>query len=102
MYATEPALNVSKEHEHLVLGGETCMWGETVDASDLLNTIWPRAGAVAERLWSPANMTTNTDAATPRLQAFRCLLNRRGIGAAPVNNPTGRAAPHGPGGCLEQ
>ena len=32
-------------HHHL---GESCMWAETVDPSDLHNTVWPRAAAVAE------------------------------------------------------
>ncbi len=29
------------------------MWAETVDSSDLHNTVWPRAAAVAEVLWTP-------------------------------------------------
>jgi hypothetical protein len=29
------------------------MWAETVDPSDLHNTVWPRAAAVAEVLWTP-------------------------------------------------
>jgi hypothetical protein len=33
--------------------GESCMWAETVDPSDLHNTVWPRAAAVAEVLWTP-------------------------------------------------
>jgi len=74
------------------------MWGETVDASDIFNTIWPRAAAAAERMWSPATLT-DTAAALPRLQWFRCFLNSRGIGAAPVSNTRARQAPEGPSGC---
>ena len=61
-----------------VLGGEGEMWGEKVDASDLAQTVWPRLAAVAERLWSPRN-TTDPQTALPRIESFRCLLNRRGV-----------------------
>lgn len=89
------------------------MWGETVDTSDLMQTVWPRAGAVGERLWSPANVNS-TDEALPRYLAFRCYLNRRGFAAAPalngesvaVDGPSKPAAdrqgPHGPGSCFQQ
>ena len=61
--------------------------------------------AIGEMLWSPLSLTNSSTAigsAYPRLSAFRCLLNRRGVRAAPLLNPEAREAPHGPGGCLEQ
>ena len=69
---------------------KTEMWGEKVDASDLAQTVWPRLAAVAERLWSPRN-TTDAAAALPRVESFRCLLNRRGVAAAPVTNKEARS-----------
>ena len=84
-----------------MLGGGGEMWGETVDTSDLQNTIWPRLAAIAERLWSPRSVTS-ADLARVRFAHFRCLLNLRGVAAAPVNNAVARSAPPGPGGCLDQ
>ena len=91
--------------QSLVLGGQGEMWGETVDTSDIESTVWPRLAAIAEQLWSPQTVTasnTSVEAAYPRIKHFRCLLNRRGIRAAPVNNGKGREAPHGPGSCFDQ
>lgn len=111
-YTNEPLTNITDSSEQeLVLGGEVCMWGETVDASDLLQTIWPRAAAAAERLWSPLDYTANitasitantTDEAEARLEYFRCLLNQRNIAAAPVTNEMARNPPIGPGSCYLQ
>jgi len=87
----------------LVLGGETGMWGETADGSDVLQTIFPRAAAAAERQWSYDVVTNSSDPLVgPRLQAFRCMLLERGIPCAPVTNPVARSAPTGPGSCLYQ
>ena len=72
-----------------------------MDTSDILQTIWPRAAAVAERLWSPRSVN-DTVAATSRLARFRCLLNRRGFAAAPLDNAQARTSPPGPGACLMQ
>jgi hexosaminidase len=103
MYAQEPCTGIDDATcEKLVLGGGGAMWGETVDTSDIQQTVWPRLAAIAERLWSPKSAATTPDNARARFSAFRCLLNRRGIAAAPANNKIARGAPPGPGGCLAQ
>ena len=63
------------------------MWGEQADASNLDRGVWPRAAAVAERLWTPLNGGAATAAnltAQTRLAQFRCLLVQRGIAASPL------------------
>ncbi|KYO25278.1 beta-hexosaminidase subunit alpha isoform X1 [Alligator mississippiensis] len=73
----------SSEQKALVIGGEACMWGEYVDVTNLTPRLWPRAGAVAERLWSNETVRDPQDAYY-RLADFRCKLLRRGIQAEPL------------------
>ncbi|KAI0520126.1 hypothetical protein KFK09_007597 [Dendrobium nobile] len=105
-YANEPLDGINDTlQQKLVLGGEVCMWGETADTSDVLQTIWPRAAAAAERLWSPREATSSENlnaTVLPRLQHFRCLLNYRGVPAAPVTNLYARQPPIGAGSCFTQ
>jgi hexosaminidase len=60
-YAVDPssgaAANLTPEQQRLILGGESCMWAEYVNAENIDSRIWPRNAAIAERLWSPQNVT---------------------------------------------
>ncbi|KAM7396775.1 hypothetical protein PAMP_019788 [Pampus punctatissimus] len=84
-YTVQPQnFSGTDEQKKLVIGGEVCMWGEYVDATNLTPRLWPRASAAAERLWSDEKQTFSVDKAFPRLQDFRCKLLRRGIQAEPL------------------
>ncbi|XP_026775473.3 beta-hexosaminidase subunit alpha [Pangasianodon hypophthalmus] len=74
----------TEQQKKLVIGGEVCMWGEYVDATNLSPRLWPRASAAAERLWSNEEQTSSVDEAFPRLEDFRCKMIRRGIQAEPL------------------
>uniref|UniRef100_A0A667Y372 Beta-hexosaminidase n=1 Tax=Myripristis murdjan TaxID=586833 RepID=A0A667Y372_9TELE len=78
------AFKGTEEQKKLVIGGEVCMWGEYVDATNLSPRLWPRASAAAERLWSDEKQTSSVARAFSRLQDFRCKLLRRGIQAEPL------------------
>ncbi|XP_078181720.1 beta-hexosaminidase 3-like [Carex rostrata] len=102
-YDNEPLTDISNpDQQKLILGGEVCMWGEQIDMSNIQQTIWPRAAAAAERLWTPLEkLAKHPIEVRMRLAHFRCLLNQRGIQAAPLDI-FGRYIPQEPGSCFNQ
>jgi hypothetical protein len=95
----------------LYIGGESAMWTERVDASNLACRVWPRAGVAGEILWSESvaydryaraygmeppfvggglpRTGANVEKvqalfAAPRYLAFGRRLLRRGVGAAHI------------------
>lgn len=61
----------------LVLGAEAALWTEQVDESSLDGRYWPRAAALAERLWT--NPDNGWREAEYRMLAHRERLVQRGI-----------------------
>ncbi|EDV21084.1 uncharacterized protein TRIADDRAFT_30868 [Trichoplax adhaerens] len=87
-YSCEPfSFNGTQKQYDLIIGGESCIWTEYVDDTNLISRVWPRASGTAERLWSAKNVNSIA-LATPRIHDFRCkILIRRGIRAEPVTGP---------------
>ena len=96
-----------------VLGIEAAAWGEVMDASTLLATLFPLAAAAAERAWSSRDLISYTNfshganvSTAARLGHFRCRLLARGVPSGPVNTgwkyAYGGTAPGAAGSCMYQ
>jgi len=73
-----PAAQLTPEQTARILGGEACMWAELVDAETVDSRIWPRAAAIAERLWSPRELT-DVNSMYDRLAAVSRVLEFTGV-----------------------
>jgi hexosaminidase len=62
----------------LILGGEACMWTEYVTEETVDSRLWPRAAAVAERLWSPGGLK-DPDSMYRRLEFVSRWLDWSGV-----------------------
>jgi hexosaminidase len=59
-YAVDPlgkAADLTPQEKSHILGGEATMWSEMVTSETIEGRIWPRTAAIAERLWSPQDIT---------------------------------------------
>ncbi|EZA47639.1 probable beta-hexosaminidase fdl isoform X3 [Ooceraea biroi] len=81
VYNHRPWKEYPQQHLPLVLGGEAAIWTEQTGQSSLGPRLWPRASALAERLWSdlPTNTYSTDENVYTRLAAHIEVLNSRGI-----------------------
>ena len=61
-----------------ILGGEAAQWTELADDNNIDGRIWPRAAAIAERLWSPASVM-DVDDMYRRLYVLSNELDEQGL-----------------------
>src|SRR5216684_1970758 len=73
-----PAASLTPDQQQLILGGESCMWAEYVNAENIDSRIWPRNAAIAERLWSP-QYVTDVASMHARLHAVSAQLEWLGL-----------------------
>jgi hexosaminidase len=52
-----PAAQLDAAQTARILGGEACMWTEYSSSETVDSRIWPRLAAIAERFWSPRDIT---------------------------------------------
>jgi hexosaminidase len=91
-YRCDPrAFNGTIHQKRHILGGHASMWGERVDETNFMSRVWPRASAVAEKLWT-GNVTAAEQSAAERLDRFRCFMVQRDFDASPI----------GPGSCARR
>jgi hexosaminidase len=81
-YAVDPlagdAAKLTPEQQARILGGEACMWSEYVTQETVDSRIWPRTAAIAERYWSPADVT-DVNSMYDRMEQVSRLLEFTGV-----------------------
>jgi hexosaminidase len=80
-YANDPMdglANLTPQQAARVLGGEACMWSEYVSPETVDSRIWPTMAAIAERFWSPREVT-DVESMYTRLEAVNRSLEWTGL-----------------------
>ncbi|MFV8378105.1 beta-N-acetylhexosaminidase [Flavobacterium sp. LB3R33] len=69
---------LTPEEKARILGGEAAMWSELVTPLNIDSRIWPRTAAIAERLWSSAEVN-DMNSLRKRLKTISFRLEELGI-----------------------
>jgi len=69
---------LTEEEKSRIIGGEACQWAEFVDSTNVESRIWPRAAAIAEKLWSPQELTNDVEDMYRRLSVLSNQLTIQG------------------------
>jgi hexosaminidase len=81
-YGVDPmsgdADKLGPEERSRILGGEMCIWAEYTTSEMVDSRTWPRAAAIAERLWSPAS-ARDVDSMYARMASVSRLLEWTGV-----------------------
>ena len=72
------AAALTPEQAARIMGGEACMWAELAGPETVDSRVWPRMAAIAERFWSPANVT-DVDSMYTRLEQVSRNLEFTGV-----------------------
>jgi len=73
-----PQTDLTVEEQVNILGGEATMWAEFITPETIDSRIWPRLAAIAERLWSPADVR-DVDDMYRRLDVISFELEELGL-----------------------
>jgi hexosaminidase len=81
-YAVDPSKDetagLTDEEKKRVLGGEAAMWEELATTENIDVKLWPRLAAIAERFWSPEDVT-DVASMYRRLEATSHWLDLQGL-----------------------
>jgi hexosaminidase len=70
---------LTPEQEANILGGEAAMWTEVVSSQNIDSRIWPRTAAIAEKWWTPKELTKDADDMYRRLEVISHYLEKLGM-----------------------
>lgn len=69
---------LTPEDKSRIIGAEAAMWTEVASALNIDSRIWPRTAAMAEKWWTPRELTTDAADMYRRLESISAYLDKIG------------------------